>query len=296
MLIRLIISLILIPITAWGQDAIFPVYADAIPCFSDDGLSTEMKDDIGLIVTNVSTPELHYYAPVARGSHPTAIVVIPGGGYWIEAWDLEGVDIARYLASRGYHAFVLSHRLPARTEGECKTGVALQDAQQGLRKVRGMADSLGYDQDAVGVMGFSAGGHLAGSASVHAVEKDGISSRPDFSVLVYAVTIMNKDREGHSGSHVALLGEDPDPDLMQFYDLPRQVDSLTPPTILFHASDDPGVHPRNAVEYYSALIEQGVPADLRIYSGGGHGFGGARERTDPTGGWLEDLSEWLESR
>ncbi|WP_116127922.1 alpha/beta hydrolase [Lewinella sp. IMCC34183] len=279
-----------------AQDRVYPVYTGPVPCLGDAPTTSRSDSLIGRVVTNVRTPELHYYAPITRAAVPTTVVVIPGGGYTIEAWDLEGTDIARFLAAEGYHAFVLSHRLPATLSGDCRSETALGDAQEAMLRVRQLADSLGFPEDRVGIMGFSAGGHLAGSASVHAVERDRQRSRPDFSVLVYPVTLMGTDRSGHRGSQGTLLGSTPSARQLEYSNLPAQVDSLTPPTILFHASDDTAVAPANALEYYAALIAHGVPADLRIYATGGHGFGSARERTGPVSGWLDELITWLNAR
>ncbi|THH41230.1 alpha/beta hydrolase [Neolewinella litorea] len=293
---RLLMFLLLNTVALAAQDRVYEVYTGAIPCPTERPLASRTDPGIGRILTDVSVPELHYYAPVPRGGGSAAVMIIPGGGYAIEAWDLEGTDIARYLSHRGFHAFVLSHRLPARAADACRSEVALHDAQEGLLRVKALADSLGYASDQVGVMGFSAGGHLAGSASVHPRESAGASSRPAFSVLVYPVTIMEQARSGHAGSQANLVGENPDRELLQYYNLPAQVDSLTPPTLLVHASDDGVVHPRNALEYYSALVAHGVPADLRIYATGGHGFGAARERETPVQNWLEEVVNWLKVR
>ena len=276
-----------------GQDTIVPVYPGDIPCFTEGPLETRYDSAIGRVVTSVTRPELHYYAPVPRTQEGKAVMIIPGGGYVIEAWDLEGTDIARYLAAQGIHAFVLSHRLPMRLEGECKSTAALSDAQQGMLRVRELADRYGFAPDQVGIMGFSAGGHLAGSASVHPRELDGLSSRPDYSILVYPVLIMNESRRGHRGSQQNLLGDDPDADRLAYFNLPERVDSLTPPALLIHASDDGAVAPENSLRYYSALVAHGVPADLRVYATGGHGFGAARERGAPVSGWLEEVTAWI---
>ncbi|NJB85623.1 acetyl esterase/lipase [Lewinella marina] len=290
---RLLLPLLFFAAVLTGQDQVFPVYTGPIPCANDRPLGSRNEAGIGRILTDVSEPELHYFAPIPRSGRADAVMIIPGGGYAIEAWDLEGTDIARYLSHAGYHAFVLSHRLPARAEPECRSEVALNDAQTGLLRIRGLADSLGFATDQVGVMGFSAGGHLAGSASVHPREEGGVSSRPAFSILVYPVTLMDADRRGHAGSQANLLGPEEDADLREYFHLPAQVDSLTPPTLLIHASDDKAVPPRNSLEYYAALQSHGVAADLRIYATGGHGFGAARERETPVRGWLEEVTKWL---
>ena len=295
-MLRFLLVCILYSATLAAQDDIYPVYTGVIPCYTE-GVASERTDSaIGRILTNVVEPTLDYYGPVPRASVGKAIVLIPGGGYAVEAWDHEGVDIARYLSAQGYHVFILAHRLPMQLTGDCKSTAALSDAQEAILRVRQLADSLSFPADRVGIMGFSAGGHLAGSASVHTREAAGTSSRPDFSVLVYPVTMMNEARSGHGGSQYNLLGDNPDPDSLAYYNLPEQVDSLTPPTLLIHASDDAGVIPENSLAYYRSLVRHGVAADLRIYATGGHGFGSARERPGPVSGWLEEVTDWLTNK
>ncbi len=293
---RLTILTLVLSTGLLAQDAVYAVYTGEVFCAADGPLASREDAAIGKIVTDVHVPELHYYAPIGRAARREAVMIIPGGGYTIEAWDLEGTDIARYLSHAGYHAFVLSHRLPATLTGNCRSEAALHDAQEGMLRIRSLADSLHFSTDSVGVMGFSAGGHLAGSTSVHAREEGGVSSRPDFSVLVYPVTIMEEGRSGHAGSQHNLLGDDPGPERLDYYNLPQRVDALTPPTILFHASDDGAVLPENSLEYYQALVRAGVPADLRIYATGGHGFGSARERNAPVSDWMQELLIWLKAR
>ena len=292
-MIRSLLVALLFAATVVAQDQIYPVYTGAIPCYTE-GVPSERTDSaIGRLLTSVVEPSLHYFRPVPRASVGKAIVLIPGGGYAVEAWDHEGIDIARYLTARGYHVFVLAHRLPMQLSGACKSTAALSDAQQAVVRVRQLADSLSFSSDRVGIMGFSAGGHLAGTASVHVKDDGNTSSRPDFSVLVYPVTLMNEARSGHAGSQYNLLGENPPPDSLRKYNLPEQVDSLTPPTLLLHASDDTAVIPENSLAYYRALLQHGVAADLRMYATGGHGFGSARERPGPVSGWLEEVTDWL---
>jgi len=281
----------------YGQVDVLPLYPEGeVPCLSDRPTTTEVDATTGTKVTNVAEPGLYYYRPVPRAASSKAVIIMPGGGYMVQAWDHEGVDIARYLSSQGYHAFILRYRLPGQTGGDCKDHVALDDAQRAVLLVRQYADSLGYDAEGVGVMGFSAGGHLAGSASVHAVVEGGLSSRPNFSILVYPVLRMDTERSGHAGSQRALLGEVPDTERLAYYNLPGQVSADTPPTLLIHASDDTGVSPLNSTSYYEALIANGVPADLRIYAYGGHGFGSARELSTPTRDWLSEVTKWIASQ
>ena len=279
-----------------AQPSVMAVHDQPLTCTDPAGTVTDSREDIGRTVRHVGQPELHHYAPVPRADRKTAVLVIPGGGYTMEAWELEGSDIAAYLTHRGYHGFVLRHRLPAHLPEDCRSEGAYDDAATALQKIRGLADSLGFAADRVGVMGFSAGGHLAGSVSVHHRTDGGISSRPDFSVLVYPVLIMNTEAGGHAGSQRSLLGTDPDPAALAHYDLPSQVDSLTPPTLLVHASDDRAVPAENSLRYYRSLLTAGVEADLRVYAEGGHGFGAAREASGPVKGWLEEVVAWIEAQ
>ena len=284
-----------------GAQQVIPLYQGDIPCGTGRPARQEQNPDNGLFISDVGVPALHHYAPVPRMASGGAVLIVPGGGYTFEAWDLEGVDIANRITAAGFHAFILRHRLPGRESGACRSHVALDDARRGMRLVRSFADSLGIESDKVAVMGFSAGGHLAGSASVHPVAGEAGSadpverygSRPDRSLLIYPVLKMDAESSGHAGTQKALLGETPDPDLLQFYHLPGRVDSLTPPTLLVHASDDMVVPVSNSLRYYEALVKQGVPADLRVFASGGHGFGSAAGQDAPMRNWITDAIDWL---
>lgn len=301
---RLILPLLIVLSLAFYVRAqtIIPLYPEGIPCANDRVDAEEIKPDIGRIVSDVHTPLMMHYAPVRRGANGGAIMIIPGGGYWINAWELEGVDIGRRFLSEGYHVFVLQYRLPGKeTDEACRTHVALDDARRGVQTMRMMADSLGYATNKIAVMGFSAGGHLAASAAVHPITADStssvpaarFSSRPNFSLPIYAVLIMDGTPAGHSGSMDALLGKDYHPQLRAFYDLPMQVHGNVPPTFLVHAEDDPGVPAENSLRYYQALAGHGVPAELHIFPTGGHGFGAARMQKGSVRNWLDLAVIWL---
>ena len=275
---------------------ILPLYDGPPPCAVEgpepDG--TEQRDNIGLVVTKVDVPTLHHYAPVPALSRGAAVIIAPGGGYHVQAWDWEGVAFAHRLTAAGYHVFVLRYRLPATMEnGNCKSQTALADGLRAVELVREQADSLGYAANKITVMGFSAGGHLAGSIAVYG---DG-ESRPDASILVYPVTIMSADSATHSGSAQALLGEDylqhPQRSL---FDLPGNIHAKMPPTLLVHASDDKAVPPENSLRYYSALVQHGVPADLRVYANGGHGFSLGNHFPGPVNAWFDEVLRWLETQ
>ncbi|MEL6142644.1 MAG: alpha/beta hydrolase, partial [Bacteroidota bacterium] len=239
--------------------------------------------------------------PLKATSKEAAVLICPGGGYYLLAWDWEGVDIARYFVHQGYTVGVLRSRLPHWESEACRSKVALMDAQRGMQLFRSMSSQLGFAKDKVALMGFSAGGHLAASAAVHHKAADptssdpidAFSSRPDLSILVYPVISTDTIKAGHGGSIRNLLGQQPDPGLIEYYSIEKQVTKETPPTFLAHADDDAVVVPENSILYYQALHRAGVPAALHIYSQGEHGFAAGRHLTGDTIGWLEDLMRWL---
>ena len=286
-----------------AQTSLMRVIDDSDPAEALTGLSSHVESEIGVVIDEVPSPRLVHFAPEATQTNSGAVIVIPGGGYAVEAYDLEGVHIARELAAAGYNAFVLQYRLPVHTDEmgtkshDDASYVPLADAQSAVRRARALADSLGYAANKIAVMGFSAGGHLAGSVAVHEVPTPltTYSSRPDRSILVYAVTKMDEEASGHRGSQDNLLGPTSSNATREYFDLPGRVDANTPPTLLVHASDDEIVPVDNAIAYYRALLAAGVLADLRVYATGGHGFGTARERDAPLNIWLDEALTWLRS-
>lgn len=252
-----------------------------------------------LLVSKVREPDLAVYLPSPRNATGEAVIICPGGGYAVLAYDWEGADIARYWNSRGVAAMVLKYRLPDAASQVEPHRSPLLDAQRAMRLVRHHATAWNIDRRKIGIMGFSAGGHLAATLSTHfdqgdpdaqdPVEHEGC--RPDFSILVYAVISLTAPYV-HLGSRSALLGEDPDPELLEFYSNERSVTSDTPPTLLVHSADDDLVSYRHSVDYYHALQEQGVPAALHLYPRGGHGYSLAVN--DPyLGTWMERCLEWV---
>ena len=240
-------------------------------------------------------PTLTIYAPAPPQNTGTAIVICPGGGYGRLAMDHEGHQVARLLTTRGITGVILKYRLGPRY----RHPAMLQDVLQAIRWTRHHAGDLQIKPDRVGVMGFSAGGHLASSAATlfdegraSAAEPLGrVSSRPDFAVLAYPVVAMNQPIT-HAGSQKNLLGENPAPDLLVRLSTERQVTPRTPPTFLFHTNEDSGVPPENSVQFYLALRKAGVPAELHIYEKGRHGVGLAP--ADPVlRTWIERLFDWM---
>ncbi len=246
----------------------------------------------------ITEPTLDVYL-ADPGKQPTsAVIICPGGGYWCLAFGHEGGDVARWFNKNGVSAFVLKYRLPDNAIMENKTIAPLQDAQRAMRLVRRNAEKWNIAPDKIGIMGFSAGGHLASTLSTHYNDKvytpeDATSARPDFSILAYPVISMDTSIT-HMGSRVLLLGENPDKSLVDKYSNEKQVNSQTPPAFLFHSTDDASVPVQNSINYLLAMKAAKVSCELHIYEHGGHGYGlGRTNDTEST--WPEACLKWLDS-
>lgn len=244
------------------------------------------------------TPTLATYTPKGR-KVPTGVVICPGGGYRNLAMDHEGDQFAQWFNSLGITAFVLKYRLGPKYHHPVEMG----DVQRAIRVARSNAQRLGISPDRIGVIGFSAGGHLASTAATHfdsgkmdaADAPDRASSRPDFAILVYPVITFTVEQYVHKGSRTNLLGENPDPALVKLLSNELQVTPQTPPTFLVHSNEDTGVPPENSVLFYLALRKANVPAELHIYEKGPHGFGlGWADATLST--WPSRLADWMRGR
>ena len=243
-------------------------------------------------VSDISDARMYaYFAPQDK-SNGAAVVICPGGGYAGLAATKEGSEYAQWLNERGVSAFVLYYRMP---NGHCT--VPLTDVQNAFRYCRAKAPQWGVTQ--IGVMGFSAGGHLAASAST--LFADGIT-RPDFSVLVYPV-ITFEEFVTHAGTRLNLVGPDAGRDMVERYSLENRVSPSTPPTILLLSGDDRAVPPENSLRYYRAMQENGVPGELHIFTSGGHGWGfttmensGGDKLGDQRQNFFQILGRWLDSQ
>lgn len=219
-------------------------------------------------------PSITYLRPAVDRANGTAVIVAPGGGYTNLVTDREGTQYARWLGTLGITTFVLKYRLK-----DYGHPAPLQDVARAVRLVRSRAAEFGIRPDRLGVMGSSAGGHLAASAGTlfnHAAAKtgadiDSISARPDFLILMYPV-ITFEDPVAHAGSRTSLLGASPSRELVELMSMEKQVTAGTPPTLLFHSQDDKVVPVENSIRFYQALTRAGVPADLHLFPRGGHGF------------------------
>jgi len=284
-----------------AQDLILPLFPEGIPC--ENELTLKIYDrGKDRSFTKVHRPELVAYFPEKSRANGTSVIICPGGGYAGLAWDKEGAKIAEWFTSFGVTGFVLKYRLPKHESTECSDKVALQDAQRAMRLVRSKAKEWDLDMDRVGIMGFSAGGHLASTISTHfdkgnpnaSLEVEKYACRPDFSILMYPVISM---QEGitHKGSKNNLIGANPNSAAVQHFSNELQVTAETPPTLLIHANDDKAVLPENSVQYYLALRKHQIPATLHIFEGGGHGFGLAKGR-GITEEWSNLCKGWLNDR
>lgn len=244
-------------------------------------------------------PKLIIYLPDAEKATGASIVVCPGGGYGGLAMGHEGDEIGKWLNSIGIAAFVCDYRHRGKGYGH---PAPLQDAQRAIRTVRSRAQEFGVDPQRIGVLGFSAGGHLASTAATHfdsgkadaedAIER--VSCRPDFAVLCYAVIAFDTDYT-HKGSQHNLLGKEADKALVESLSNEKQVTSDTPPTFLWHTTEDTAVPPQNSVHFYLACVKHKVPAELHIYEKGPHGIGLAAKFPGASQ-WSKSLEVWLGAR
>ena len=281
-----------------------PLYEKVSNAKPSDEKETIRMDDIAL-VSKVQEPGIQVFLPSKRNATRQAVVVCPGGGYSVLAYDWEGTDIAKWLNSHGIAAIVLKYRLPSAASQVEPHEAPLMDAQRAMRLVRHHAEEWNIDPEQIGVMGFSAGGHLASTLGTHydagdANSKDSVerfSSRPDFMILGYPV-ISLKEHVAHIGSRNNLLGKSPSEELVERFSNELQVTEDTPPTFIFHSQDDKGVPVQHSLLFYQALLEANVPVEMHLYPEGGHGYslginaeGTFTQWPDACMQWLRDLGE-----
>lgn len=259
---------------------------DNVPPNSNEIKAPEHIDENHWI-TNVTSPELTIYLPEQNKRTGKAVVICPGGGYAGLASHHEGTLFAEWLNQQGIAAFILKYRMPNKHKE-----IPLHDAQQAMRYVREHAKEYQIQSNKIGIAGFSAGGHLAATASTH-FATEGTSTRPDFSILFYPVITM--DIATHGGSRLNLLGDNPSPIDIHIYSNEKQININTPPAILLLSDDDKVVLPENSIRYYQALKANDINASLYIFPEGGHGWGLRKEFkyhqqvTDLLAAWLKDI-------
>ncbi|MBE7173027.1 MAG: alpha/beta hydrolase [Williamsia sp.] len=265
-----------------------PLYTGPIP----DAKRSEKKEVFSSgMYRGVTSPTLEVYLPEKEKATGTAVIIIPGGSYAVVVYQGEGVNNAKQFARNGIAAFVLKYRLPDDSVMLHKWTGPLADAQQAIRLVRENAARWGIDTGRIGVVGFSAGGHLASTAATHflgpVIENPKHTNlRPDFQVVVYPVISM-QDSLTHRDSRNNLLGKNPSLELVDLYSNELQVTAQTPPAYITHAADDNVVDVDNSIAYFESLRHHHVDAEMHIYPKGGHGF--IFRQPD----WIEPLLLWM---
>ncbi|WP_370512561.1 pectin acetylesterase PaeX [Dickeya sp. ws52] len=250
-------------------------------------------------VTGIRSPEITVYVP--DNPNGTALLITPGGSYQRVVLDKEGSDLAPYFTQQGYTLFVMTYRMPADGHQE-GADAPLADAQRAIRTLRSHATQWRIDPQRIGIMGFSAGGHVAASLGTRFAqtvypaqdEIDHVSARPDFMVLMYPVISM-QENIAHAGSRKALMGSHPSEAQIERYSAEKQVSAQTPPTFLVHAIDDPSVSVDNSLVMLSALRENKIPAEIHLFEQGKHGFGIRGTVGLPAAAWPQLLNNWIKS-
>jgi len=280
---------------------VMPLYGKAPIPNSRPAANRETDDSSGHpirhLLSLVSHPTLTVFLPPADKRNGTAVIVCPGGGYTHLAFTHEGTDVAAWLNSLGITAFLLKYRLPSDETMVDKSIGPLQDAQQAIYIVRSGAAQWGLDTGRIGILGFSAGGHLASTAGTHfnhvvIPDAGNVSVRPDFMVLLYPV-ISFDDSTGHRGSRDNLIGKNPSASAIREYSNQLQVTDGTPPAFLVHAEDDRTVPVINSISFYEALMRHHVPSEMHIFPKGGHGFG--MHNSTSVEQWPDLLRGWMEA-
>lgn len=280
--------------SALAQTSVIPVWPEGVPNARAHA-GPERVD--GERISNVSEPTLAVYPAALDRQSGTAVIICPGGGYQFLSNTREGQQYAQWLSGLGITAFVLKYRL-----ADYGHPAPLQDVLRAIRLVRSQAAKYGIAADRIGVMGSSAGGHLAASASTlfnHPAgraggELDAVSTRPDFAILMYPVITMEAPAV-HAGSRDALLGAKPSAAMVQLMSVEKQVSAATPPTLLIHSQDDGLVPADNSILYFQALTRAKVPAEMFIFEHGGHGMA-MRTGNGTATNWTRRAEEWLRDR
>jgi acetyl esterase/lipase len=274
-----------------------PLYPGKIPNSKEvpDEEEVVFNVEVDTLAYKVSRPTLSIFLPAKDNNCGSAVIICPGGGYHTLLMSREGRDIAREFKKRGIAAFVLKYRLPDDRIMNEKSIAPLQDAQQAIMMVRQHTAEWNIDPARIGIMGFSAGGHLAATAGTHFEDalienKSGTSLRPDFMILIYPV-ISCTDSIGHIGSRENLIGKNASEKQIQYFSNELHVGKSTPPSFIILAGDDTVVPVANSLSFYNELRKNSVPAGLHIYSKGEHGF----LKQPPFDEWFGQCCYWLKT-
>jgi acetyl esterase/lipase len=292
--LKIVFLSLFVSINLQAQELI-PLYPGAAPNSKEAPKIIPAANSRPGLVSNVITPELEIYMPEKDKSTGAAVIICPGGSYKVLSYQGEGIRTAQEFLKNGVAAFVLKYRLPDDAIMIDKTIGPLQDAQQAIKVVRENAAKWGIDINRVGIVGFSAGGHLASTEATH-FEKALIENsnntnlRPDFLVLIYPVISM-QDNLTHKDSRANLLGVSPTKEIIDLYSNELQVTEKTPPTWITHAADDKLVDVDNSISFFEALRHHNVGVEMHIYPKGGHGFVLGQKAEE----WMLPLFKWLKS-
>jgi acetyl esterase/lipase len=295
-----ILLLLIFGMNLQAQDKTIPLWEDKIPgeIITDNYNEKEVfKDNELQSTSNVKVPTITIFTPTETKAKGTAVIIFPGGAYSHLAMNKEGKKVAKWLNSLGITAFLLKYRMPSDLTMKDKTIGPLQDAQEAVRMIRNNAIKWNLDPAKIGVIGFSAGGHLAATLSTNFSEityesLDTTSPRPDFTILIYPVISMQNEIT-HKGSKEKLLGLDPSVELINKFSCELHVNATTPNTFIVHATDDQSVPVENSINYYLALKNNKIQCELHLYEKGGHGFGLGVLNTSKN--WTFNCENWLEN-
>lgn len=293
----LFLTFLIININA--QNPVLRIWPDGIPDSIIDDSYTEkatLTNGIPSRYEKVTDPTISVFLPPAGKATGTAVLICPGGGYGVLAFDHEGFAIARWLNDNGIAGIILKYRLPSDMIMKNKSTGPLQDAQEAMRIIRRNASDWKIDPDKIGVIGFSAGGHLASTLSTHYSEKvydyrDNTSARPDFSLLIYPVISFDGSIT-HAGSKRNLIGANPSYDITRHFSNELQITTETPPAFLVHSADDKTVPFKNSLVYSEGLQRNNIPVEMHIFQKGGHGYG-LSINNGTQSSWPELCIKWL---
>ena len=300
--IKLIVSILsfsILMISANAQNNVLKIWPDGIP-----GSIININYFEKSMVTNervsryekVTDPSITVFLPAVEKATGAAVLICPGGGYGVLSFDHEGFAIARWLNDNGIAGIILKYRLPSDLIMKDKSVGPLQDAQEAMRIIRRKASEWKIDPWKVGVIGFSAGGHLASTLSTHYAEKvyevkDTTSARPDFSLLIYPVISFDSSFT-HSGSRKNLIGDNPSDEAVKHFSNELLITDNTPPAFLVHSADDKVVPVKNSIVYFEGLVKNNIPAELHVFQKGGHGYGLAINKGTQSA-WPDLCLYWL---
>ncbi len=294
-------GIMLIAASVFSQSRVIDIWNGKVPGAIPNPNYKQIVDSAYWIkIRFVTKPTVQVYPAPADKNTGTAVVVCPGGGYYGISFINEGIEVAKWLNQLGVTAVVLHYRLPDDAIMQNKSIAPLQDGQEAMRIVRRNAKKWGIDPHKIGIMGFSAGGHLASTVSTHFDEKvyepkDTTSARPDFSLLIYPVISMDSAIT-HWGSRESLLGKNPNPEMLKHFSNALQVTAKTPPAFMIHSMDDGLVPVQNSIEYALAMKKNNIPCELHIYERGGHGYGLGKKNAGTESTWTKACERWLKTR